>query len=143
MNQDLEHLRLLSIFHYIVAALAALFACFPVIHLAIGIMMVFFPDTMGAADELPPALFGWIFIVIGGGLILTGLTLAVFIAITGRFLGRCHRHLFCTVVAAIECLFIPFGTVLGVFTLVVLMRPSVRELFGETPPAAPEPPSTE
>jgi len=33
------------------------------------------------------------------------------------------------VIAGIECLFMPFGTVLGVFTLVVLVRPSVKELF--------------
>jgi hypothetical protein len=32
-------------------------------------------------------------------------------------------------VAAIACMFMPFGTVLGVFTIIVLMRPSVKELF--------------
>jgi hypothetical protein len=31
--------------------------------------------------------------------------------------------------AGIECVFMPFGTVLGVFTLVVLTRPSVKPLF--------------
>ena len=30
MNEDLEHLRLLSIFHYVVAGIGALFACLPV-----------------------------------------------------------------------------------------------------------------
>ena len=29
MNQDLEHLRLLSIFHYVVAGLGALISCIP------------------------------------------------------------------------------------------------------------------
>jgi len=33
------------------------------------------------------------------------------------------------VMAAIECIFMPFGTVLGVFTIVVLARPSVKEMF--------------
>ena len=32
--------------------------------------------------------------------------------------------------AAISCAFMPFGTVLGVFTLIVLLRPGVKELFG-------------
>jgi hypothetical protein len=36
MNQDLEQLRLLAIFHYIVTGLSALLACFPVLHLAVG-----------------------------------------------------------------------------------------------------------
>jgi hypothetical protein len=31
--------------------------------------------------------------------------------------------------AAISCIFMPFGTVLGVFTIIVLLRPSVKELF--------------
>ena len=31
--------------------------------------------------------------------------------------------------AGIECIFMPFGTVLGVFTIIVLMRPSMKELF--------------
>jgi hypothetical protein len=32
--------------------------------------------------------------------------------------------------AGIACVFMPFGTVLGVFTIIVLMRDSVRRLFG-------------
>jgi len=33
------------------------------------------------------------------------------------------------VVACIECLFIPFGTILGVFTIVALSRECARALF--------------
>jgi hypothetical protein len=33
------------------------------------------------------------------------------------------------VVAGINCLHIPLGTVLGIFTIVVLCRESVRELY--------------
>jgi hypothetical protein len=36
---------------------------------------------------------------------------------------------FAGVVAGINCLHIPLGTVLGVFTIVVLIRDSVRELY--------------
>jgi hypothetical protein len=35
-------------------------------------------------------------------------------------------------VAAISCICIPWGTILGVFTMVVLVRDSVVELFAET-----------
>ena len=37
--------------------------------------------------------------------------------------------MYCLVMAGIECLFMPFGTVLGVFTIIVLMRESVKEMF--------------
>lgn len=37
---------------------------------------------------------------------------------------------FSLVVAGVNCLHIPAGTVLGVFTIIVLLRDSVRELYG-------------
>ena len=40
MDQDSEHLKMLALFHYIVGGLAALFACFPIIHLVLGIAML-------------------------------------------------------------------------------------------------------
>ena len=36
MNQDTEHLRLLAIFHYVVAGLAALFSLFPLLYTTVG-----------------------------------------------------------------------------------------------------------
>jgi hypothetical protein len=47
-----------------------------------------------------------------------------------RLLQRRHGYRFIFAVACLECLGFPFGTVLGVFTLVVLLRPSVKQLFG-------------
>ena len=73
-----------------------------------------------------------------GGLFLVfavGYALALFLA--ARFLAERRRHTFCVVVAAISCTFTPLGTVLGVFTLIVLFRPSVKVQFGlDTPPSA-------
>jgi uncharacterized membrane protein YdjX (TVP38/TMEM64 family) len=36
-----QHLQLLAIFHYVVRELTAFFPCFPLIHLTIGLAMVF------------------------------------------------------------------------------------------------------
>ncbi len=44
--------------------------------------------------------------------------------------------MFCLIVAGIECLLMPYGTVLGVFTIMVLMRESVKERFGANPAGA-------
>ena len=41
MNQDAEHLRLLSIFHYIVGGLAALFSFFPLLYTTVGAIFIF------------------------------------------------------------------------------------------------------
>ena len=136
MNQDLEHIRLLSVFHYVVGGLAALFACFPIIHLIMGIIFVVAPETLDSEGEPFPAFFGWFFILFAGAFILAGWALAVCIIVAGKYLSRQVRYLFCLIMAGIECIFMPFGTVLGVFTIIVLVRPSVKKLF--TPSPSPE-----
>lgn len=129
MSQDEEHLRLLAIFHYIVAGIAAVFSLFPFIHLAVGLMLALFPEKMGGGGNPPPAFLGWIFVVIATVFITAGFTLAGFILAAGRCLARRRRHLLCLVVAGVECVFMPFGTALGIFTILVLSRESVKRLF--------------
>jgi hypothetical protein len=61
-----------------------------------------------------------------------GLTMAILILINGRCLAQRKHYTFCQVMSGVECLFMPLGTILGVFTLVVLSRPSVKPLFGQS-----------
>jgi hypothetical protein len=131
MNQDKEHLRLLAIFHYVVAGLAALFSLFPLLYTTVGAIFIFAArhGTPKPGEELPPEFLGWIFVVLGLLLFLLGIAMAICILIVGRSLSRHKHYTFVLVMACIECLFIPFGTILGVFTIVVLSRQSVRGLF--------------
>jgi hypothetical protein len=138
MNQDAEHLRLLSIFHYVCAGLAALFACVPVIHLVLGIVIVTHSGTFGPPNNQPPAFLGWLFILFSLFVITCGLVFAALLAWAGRCLSQRRHYTFCLVMAAVACLFMPFGTVLGVFTILVLVRPSVKPWFEmQQPPIAP------
>jgi len=57
---DAEHLKLISIFHYVVSGLAAFFACFPIIHLVVGLFMIFAPQKFGPGNNQPPAEPGWL-----------------------------------------------------------------------------------
>jgi len=132
MNQDEEHLRLLSIFHYVVGGLTALAAFFPFIHLAVGIALVSGAFPVPPGQQGPPPIVGWIVIAIASVLILGGWTMAVAIVLAGRFLTRHVHYMYCLVVAAVECLFMPLGTILGVFTIIVLIRPSVKAFFQPT-----------
>ncbi len=52
MNQDAEHLRLLSIFHYIVAGLAAFFSFFPLFYMTVGAIFTFV-TRHGTARPVP------------------------------------------------------------------------------------------
>jgi hypothetical protein len=126
MTQDEQYLNLLSIFHYIMGGLKLLFSCFFLIYVAIGIAMI-----VGAMDgnDPPPAFLGWFFVFFGMCFIIISWILAGFIIAAGINLKRRTHRTFCVVIAAIECISMPFGTILGVFTLVVLMKESVKQLF--------------
>ena len=134
MNKDSDHLRLLAIFHYVVAGLAALFSFFPLIYATIGAIFIFVArhGTPKPGEELPPEFLGWIFIGIGSLLFLVGVAMTICILIAGRCLSRRKGYSFALVMACIQCFFVPFGTVLGVFTIVVLSRESVKALFSGT-----------
>ena len=133
MNQDESQLQLISIFHYVVGGMMAFVACIPFIHVTIGIAMLMGLMDDGSSGEAPPAFLGWIFIGVGGFIILVGWTLAICLLIAGRSLSRRRHYTFCTVIAGIACIFMPFGTVLGIFTLIVLSRPSVKAMFTAQP----------
>lgn len=134
MNQDAEHLRLLSIFHYVVACLSALFSLFPIFHLVFGLLMV--TGTLEPQDPAA-AVFGWFFVLFALAVILGGLTFSFCLALAGRFLSKRKHYTYCLVMAALACMCMPFGTVLGVFTIVVLVRPSVRDSFEQRSFVAP------
>jgi hypothetical protein len=130
---DAEHVRLLAIFHFVAAGLALMGVAFLAVYLVIFQAMFANPEMWAQAQqEAPPAsmlaFFRWFlglfvawFLVGAVGNLLSGLFL----------LARRHR-VFSMVVAAINCFHIPLGTVLGVFTFLVLGRESVRKLY-ETP----------
>ena len=140
MNTDLEHLKLLSIFHFVVAGMAFLFACIPIIHFFVGLALVsgWFPDTGGDPNA---RFFGTIVMIVAGGIVLAGWSFATAIAMAGRSLALRRHYTFCLVMAGVSCLFVPFGTVLGVFTIIVLVRPSVSALFGVENRQLPQPAS--
>ena len=131
MNRDKEHLQLLAIFHYVVAGLAALFSFFPLLYTIVGVVFIFAArrGTVKPGEELPPEFLGWVFAVIGLVLLLIGIAMAICILVAARSLAHCKHYSFARVMACVECLFVPFGTILGVFTIVVLSRDSVKGLF--------------
>jgi hypothetical protein len=133
MNNDIEHLRLLTIGHYIAAGITALFACFPLIHLSIGLMLLINPPTMREGEQFPSQAFGLMFALIGGALVLSGWTVAALTFVAGRSIKARKRHTFCIVMAAISCAFFPLGTILGVLSILVLTRPSVKAMFKGQP----------
>lgn len=135
MNQDASHLRLLAIFHYVLAAGSALFSSAFVLHFVWGLATVRGEQLSAAPPPkvpMPPG-FGIMMMVMSGGAVLLGWAFAACLVLAGRSLTARKRHTFCLVIAGVTCLLCnPVGTVLGGLTIVVLLRPSVKELFGLT-----------
>ena len=127
-NDDEQHLRLLTIFHYVVAAIAALLALLPLFYMAIGWFILHAPPPK--QGEPPPAIVGWVFIAFGLVAFLIGQSFAGSVFAAGRCIRSQKAYWFVFVMACLQCGFFPFGTALGVFTIVVLSRRSIKEMFG-------------
>ena len=124
MNQELQYLKLLSLSHYIVGGIAAVFSSTALFRLFLGLAIV-----VGRMEPPLHGHFGWfpgIFSILYG---VGGLAFAICLILSGRYLSKQTHYAYCLVVAAIACIFIPVGTVLGVLTLIVLTRTSVQQLF--------------
>jgi len=131
MTAEEEHLRLLSIFHYVVAGLTALFSPLPLMHVFMGVGLL----TNGFNGQPMPQnerFIGWLFIAMGSALVLGGLAFSACLAFAGRSLARREHYTFCLVIAAFACAVFPFGTILGVFTIIELQKQPVRAFFGRT-----------
>ena len=85
LSDDEEHLRLLGIFHYVVGALTALFALFPLIHFSLGLFFVLAPPHSTQQQGAPPAIIGWFFMIIGGMFFLFGESFAACVFAAARF----------------------------------------------------------
>ncbi len=119
-------MRLLSVFHYVLGGITAVVSCIPVIHLAFGITIL--TGSFEPQDPLPP-MVGWMFVAFAALIILGGWAFAVCLILAGKYLAAQEHYVFCLVVAGLACLFMPLGTALGVFTIIILMRDSVKGLF--------------
>jgi hypothetical protein len=138
-SEDAEQLKVLSIFHYVMAALLVVTGCIAAAYFAFTGFMVtemFKAMPPSAAGPPPPRELGWIFGGIGALLAVGSVVIATFHFMCGRWLAARRNRSFCFVVACICCVFVPLGTILGIFTIVVLNRPSVRALFDRLTPGA-------
>src|SRR5437870_1116960 len=113
-----QHLRLLEIFHYVVAGITALFSLIPLFHVVFGWFMLHTPPPK--QGEPPPAWFAWFFISLGLLLITLGESFAACVFAAARCIHSRTHYWYVFVIACLQCGFFPFGTVLGVFTIVVL-----------------------
>jgi hypothetical protein len=125
-----QTLDLLAIFHYVLAALIYLKGAAALIFMGIGAIAVSGvladqPDDMAVAL----GVLGLIFFAAPMLFLALMWTAATLVLIAGRRIAKRTHLTYCQVVAGLECICVPFGTILGVFTLIGLTRPEVKDSF--------------
>lgn len=140
MNKDSDQLKLLSTGYYVYGILSAIFYLFPLIFIFAGIAMLNAQVTSEKEQEVFAQAPN--FIIVGVISFLYGQITSIATILAGKYIKNTKHHLFCLIVAGINCISFPLGTALGVFTFIVLLRDSVKALFngqttstfGNTPP---------
>ena len=131
---DAGHLRLLAVFHGVAAALGV-----------VGLLMLFghymLMNTMFNDPEFwsrtgpnqpnfpPPQkmfeVFKWLYVFLAMAIVACSImNLIAAFAIRDR-----KWRVFTLINAGLNCMGIPLGTILGIFTFIVLLRPSVEEVY--------------
>jgi len=147
-----ERLRWLAIGFYVKGAVTAIFVSFLLFHFVFMLGFSFMPESAWnpplrpatTAESLsvspspsprplnqgPPVVIFRIFAGAIGAIILLGWTFGGLTIYAGRCVHKRSRRTFIYVMAAVNCPFIPWGTLLGIATFMLLQTPVAQREFG-------------
>lgn len=121
---DISHLRTLAVCHYVWGGFTALISTVLILFLLFVMRMTTRPAPGGA----PPVMWmEWVMI----GMVAIMWVIGVLTIYSGYCLANRRLRTFSLIMAGINCLSVPIGLVLGVFTFIVLFRPSVHMMYQE------------
>jgi hypothetical protein len=131
---DEEHLRLLSLFHYIAGGITLFFSL--IILFEFLLLLVFWEGLMQQYDQHRftsnhelDATFLTIFFYLLLFILLIVITFGILEILSARFIKLRKHRTFSFIIAILNLLSIPYGTILGIMTIIVLSRNSVKEIY--------------
>jgi len=133
---DNEHLKLLSMFHYIYAGIILAYAFFIILQF---IFLFYFLElfirnspfnTFTSNNEFDPMIFKFI-LFIGIAFFIIMLTIGILEIVSGKFIKARKHRTFSYIIAILNLLSIPYGSILGIITLTVLGRNSIKEMYSK------------
>jgi hypothetical protein len=89
--------------------------------------MAAFPNSK--STQGPPAIMFRVFAAVIALIILCGWTFGALTAYAGHCIRKRKNKLFIYIMAAINCIWIPYGTVLGIATILLFQWPEVQAEF--------------
>lgn len=122
--RDRDLLRVLAIFHWVFGGLALLASLAPAVMLAFGVFL-----ASPAQQDPDASIAGVVLTCLGVVLGTLAFSYGTGMIVAGRGLWRQDRWVLCMVMAAVTCIFFPYGTVLGALSVVMLAKNGVRERF--------------
>ncbi len=130
-----EHIRLLSIFYFVFGGLSLFVSLILLVYMAVLGAIFTNPavrdsiESSGTDMEVPITIVGSIFT----GVIILVTAIGILQIIAGFKLRKKTHRIFSLVMGIIALPSFPLGTALGVFTIVVLTRDSVIEMYNKQP----------
>jgi hypothetical protein len=133
VEQKKNYLDILAVFHYVYGgfSLVVTFMVLAFVGVGMGAATGWGHNWDPEAGCVMAVVFFFVLIFAGG--------ISVLNLLTGRALQTRRGYVLSLVTAGVNCLNLPLGTLLGIFTLILLADPTVRPMFdGNEPPALPE-----
>jgi hypothetical protein len=145
MDTTQHDLKILSICYYIMAAITGAYVLLIGAYISfLGAFLTKLPIEGAKSQQIPEFIPG-LLAAVGAAAVGIGLLFTACVAGAAWSLPKRRNYPLVIAAAVLNCLHIPFGTALGVFTFVVLNRPGVKESFymayPVAMPAAPVPPA--
>jgi hypothetical protein len=154
-----ERFRLLALGYYIKGGVGAVFVSFFLFHFIFFLALSFMPEsrwqgparpatTAQSASVLPspspapinqgpPVVLLRIVAAVIGAIILLGWTFGALTIYAGRCVQKRNHRVFVYVMAGLNCFLLPWGTLLGVATIIVMQSPAGRREYGGSADDAP------
>jgi hypothetical protein len=145
-----ERLRLLALGYYVKGAVGAVFISFFLLHFCLFLGMSFIPESSWntpsksvataqsssvpsppprPANQGPPVIIFRILAAVIGVIILLGWTFGALTIYAGRCVQKRRHRVLIYVMAGLNCALIPWGTLLGVATFMLLQSPAGQKAF--------------
>jgi len=139
MNEDIskqtiidnEHLNLLSLFHLISGIFTLVYSVFMALYFGFFTFIFNLSGNFEEANSDFPFEFMSFFMLICIIILVIAIALGVAKIFCSKFIKQKKNRIFCIVISCIECFSFPYGTLLGVLSIMVLNRNSVKEIYGD------------
>lgn len=130
VNKDEDNLKVLMVCHYVMAGLSLLALLFLYAHY---VVMSKIMKLVASGKTTSPEInieevfgaFSWIYLVGGAYCIIS----AVGNFLSANYIRKRKARVFSLIMSGMNCLQMPLGIVLGIFTIIVLVRDSVVLLY--------------